>query len=373
MTRRVLWLIKGLGPGGAERLLVSLADPLVQRGFEVHAAYLLPWKAHLVPELEAAGVTTHCLSGGRIWDARWVIRLLRLVQTQRIDVVHSHSPLPAAVARAAFRLLPRSRRPRLVYTEHNTWKSYGRPTRLANRLTYRLDDAQIAVSEDARDSIPVTLRERVEVVVHGVPVDDVRRAAAHRDEVRRELGLDGDAVLVVTVANYRSDKDYPNLLRAARAVTEADPRVVFVAVGQGPLEEEISRLHKELGLGARMRMLGYRSDAQRVIAAADIFCLSSRHEGYPVALMEALALGRPIVSTAVGGIVNAVRDGVEGLLVPPAQPPRLAEALLKVAGDHVLRAALGAGSAARGVEFSIDRAAEGLMSDYRGDDATSRH
>lgn len=371
---RVLWLIKGLGPGGAERLLVSLADALTDdhhdeahgsARLELHVAYLLPWKQHLVPELEAAGVPVHLLSAtGRAWDLRWVLRLHRLVRRLGIDAVHSHSPLSAAFARVALRTLGR-RRPRHVYTEHNTWLSYGRVTALANRITYRLDDAQVAVSEDARDSVPAGLRQHVEVLVHGVPLARVREAASQREAVRAELRVGDEHVLVVTVANFRRDKDYPTLLRAAAALADT-PMARFVSVGQGPLADEVRRLHDELGLGDRVRFLGYRPDATSITAAADIFCLSSRHEGYPIAVMEALALGVPVVATAVGGVAVAIRDGQEGRLVPPGDPAALAEALRSVAVDPGLRKKMARAARLRSEDFSIDRAAVRLAEIYRG-------
>jgi len=130
---RVLWLIKGLGPGGAERLLVEHAARSTDRSLTYEVAYLLPWKRHLVPELEALGVTTHCLDVRSVADPRWIRRLRHLVRDRRPDVVHVHSPALAAFARAACSL---SRdRPALVYTEHNRWPSYRLPTRLANRLS----------------------------------------------------------------------------------------------------------------------------------------------------------------------------------------------------------------------------------------------
>src|SRR5207248_1736778 len=107
-------------------------------------AYVLDWKRHLVPELEALGVRTHALEVDSELDPRWVLRLDRLLRHEHFDVVHAHSPLVAAVARVATRALPRTRRPRFVYTEHNGWPSYRVETRLANRATFSLNDATFA-------------------------------------------------------------------------------------------------------------------------------------------------------------------------------------------------------------------------------------
>jgi glycosyltransferase involved in cell wall biosynthesis len=364
--RRVLWVVKGLGPGGAERLLVSLAQSHDPERVTLACAYLLPWKNHLVAELRAAGVHVVCLEGGRVVMPGWAIRLRRLVRSWAPDFVHFHSPVVAGVGGPALAgLRPK---PATVVTEHNAWQTYGPPTRMLNALAYPRHAAHLAVSDDARESIPRRWRPDVEVLVHGVGLDAVRAEGTRRDEMRAALGIDDREVVVGTVANYTDQKDYPTLLRAARTVLDADAGVRFLVVGQGPdrTREAIERLHAELGLGDGVRLLGYRRDAHAVLAACDIFCLSSRYEGYPVALMEALALGLPVVATAVGGIADAVRDGVEGRLVAPGEPAALAAALLAVAADPNRRTAMGHASRARSALFDIRRAARRLEELYAG-------
>ena len=353
---RVLWLTKGLGPGGAERLLVTHAALSDSAAFAYEAAYLLPGKDHLVSDLEALGVRTHCLDGSREADVRWAGRLRRLLRRGRFDVLHSHSPYPATLARLVSRSLPRSTRPALVYTEHNRWPSHNRLTRTANRLTYGFDDAHLAVSDDVRDSTSRRWRDHVEVVVHGVDVDAVRRVGSDRAAARAELGVTEGDVLVGTVAHLRATKGYPDLVEAARIVTSADPATRFVAVGHGPMTDEVAQRARELGLGDRFRLLGYRGDALRVIAALDVFVLASHHEGRPVALMEAMALGRPCVTTAVGDMPVLLDQGTAGVLVAPGAPGELAAAILALTGDEARRAELG-GAAARRADAYGGRAA----------------
>ena len=217
---RVLWLIKGLGPGGAERLLVEHATTGDREACSYEAAYLLDWKQHLVPQLETARVATHCLGVRTERDPRWVWRLDRLLRRNRYDVIHAHSPFVAAVARVVARMLPRSRRPAFVYTEHNLWPSYKTVTRVANEATYGLNDHVFAVSADVRDSVKPKWRDRVEVLVHGIDVPWVRSHLVQRELVRNELGVHPGEVLAITVANLRAAKNYPGLLDAARRHTE---------------------------------------------------------------------------------------------------------------------------------------------------------
>lgn len=370
---RILLLVKGLGPGGAERLLVSQAATRDREAFTYRAAYLVPWKDHLVPELEALGVPVRCLDSRREWDLRWALRLRGLVRRDGIAVVHVHSPYVAAVTRLVLRTLPRRRRPALVSTEHNRWPRHAAATRLANRLTLPLDDATVAVSADVRSTIePARRRARVEVLVHGVDVAAVRAAGATpatRADVRAELGITDDEVVVGTVANLRREKGYDVLLDAAahlaRVAGPEGPPIRVVAVGQGPLLEAMQARVAELGVGDRVQLLGYRPDAVRVMAAFDLFTLASRHEGLPVALMDALVLGLPVVATRVGGVPEAVTDGVEGLLVPPDDPAALAAAWLALAGDPVRRAACGRAAADRAGAFDIRRATARLEAIYR--------
>ncbi len=364
---RVRWLIKGLGPGGAEQLLVNQARVTDRGAVEPSVAYLVAEKAHRVPELEELGIEVTCLEGRGDTDVAWARRLRRSLRDDPVDVLHVHSPAVAAVARAVVATLPPGQRPAIVSTEHNRWPRYRAPTRWANRLTAGADAARLAVSDEVRATMPRRHRDRVEVLVHGTDPARVRRAAAARAEVRAELGIADDELVVGTVANLRLQKGYPDLLRAA--LLAADIRVV--AVGQGPLESEVRALHRELDLGDRVILTGYVPDAVRTMAAFDLFTLASLHEGLPVALMDALVMGLPVVATAVGGIPEAVRHGTEGLLVPPGRPEALAAAWQELAADPDRRSTMAAAATAAGERFDIAHATARLERLY-GSLAASR-
>lgn len=346
---KVLWLAKGLGPGGMERLLVHHARLGDRDRFEYHAAYLVVRPNSVVPELEALGVSCTKLGADSGADPRWLASLRSVVREHRIDVVHAHSPQPASMARPALRL--GRHRPRLVYTEHNTWDCYGRATRLANLATYPLDDAQFAVSAAAAASPPARLGARVEVLTHGIDLEDVGAHRVNRERVRDELGVAATTAVIITVANLRIEKGHDVLFAAARRVLDRHDDVVFLCVGQGPLESELRAAHERLGLGDRVRLLGFRSNVADLMAASDIFCLASRQEGLPVAYMEATALGLPAVVTAVGGLPDVVSDGIDGRLVPPGQPEQLAQALDELIGDPEARRHMGTQALASATRF----------------------
>lgn len=360
----MLWLAKGLGQGGMERLLVTHAALGDRDHFDYRAAYLVDRPHSVVDELESLGVPTARLGTGRTSDPRWLQQLARVVRRERIDVLHIHSPVPAALARPVVRALAPSTR--LFYTEHNRWERYAAATRLANQMTFRFSHRTFAVSDDCRGSMSARARSRAETLVHGIDVAAVAKHRSERHAARADLGVEDDAVVVGTVANLRVQKNYPLLLEVAARMTREHPHVRFVAVGQGPLEAELREIHGRLGLGERFRFLGFRADVLRTMSAFDVFCLSSDFEGLPVALMEARALGLPVVATAVGGVTEAVGSGVDGVLVPRGDPDALAAGLASVVSDPVLRRRFAERSSAGSDRYNARHSIARLESAYRG-------
>lgn len=211
--KRVLLLIKGLGRGGAEQLLVNAAPYLDRSRWGYEVAYLLPWKDALVPELRNAGLPVHCLGRG----PAWLERLRAVVRDRGIDLVHVHSPVPAIGARVALR---RGRGPRVVYTEHNVWERYHRATYWGNLLTFPRNDHVFAVAEHVRASIsyPAPLHRRpmppLETLYQGVDPASFGEPGSP-GEVLEELGIPVGVPVVGTVANFKAHKAHYYLLDAA--------------------------------------------------------------------------------------------------------------------------------------------------------------
>jgi glycosyltransferase involved in cell wall biosynthesis len=363
----VLWLIKGLGAGGAERLLWMFARTGDHATFRYQAAYVVPWASAMVPSIEAAGVPVTCLDGPRQLSVLWILRLRRLLVRERYDVVHVHSPYVAAILRLVVLTLRRPVRPALVSTEHCTWWSYRRATRWANAWTCRLDTVRFAVSSQVRESMWRWTQADVEVLVHGVMAEEIAQMdRTDRAVVRTSLGVDSDELLVVTVGNFRGQKAYSDLLHAARTVLDGDHRIRFLAIGYGPLEGEVRGEHARLGLADRFLFLGYRQDVASILAASDLFALASVYEGGPIAVLEALAARLPVVVTAVGFVPDIVTDGVEGYVVPPGRPDLLADRLERLARDPHLRANMSQAAARRGRSFRIEDALARVETVYRG-------
>jgi len=357
---RVLHLIKGFDVGGAERIISLLVQVGDRERFDYAVAHALAGADGLAAPVRAAGVPVHDLGAAGQWDLRWVARLRRLLRDGRFDVLHVHLPYTAGLGRIAARSLGPGRRPRVVHTQHNMWSRTEWPTRLLSGATWWMDDADLAVAESVRADLPPLLARRTEVLLHGVDRREVAPEAAAA--VRRELGVQPGEVLVVTVANLRREKAYEVLLASARTLLEEDLPVRFVAVGHGPLEQEVRALHRRLGLGERFRFVGLRTDVAEILAAADVFTLASHHEGFPLSVMEALGAGVPVVATRVGELPAVVREGVDGILVPPGDHDALAGALRAVVADEARRQAMTAAAREGGARFDI-RAASGRIED----------
>jgi glycosyltransferase involved in cell wall biosynthesis len=349
--KRVLILIKGLGRGGAEYLVLSAMRHRDPDRFRYRVAYLLPWKDALVPDLAAMGVPAVCLDGAR--GPGWIRRLRSLLRDQRIEIVHAHSPYPAVGAR-----LVAARRTRLVYTEHNVWQRYHRATYWANAVTYPRNDLVFAVSDEVRRSIrypgPLSLLRMpsVETLYHGVE-PALLEDAASPDGVREELGIPPDALVVGTVANLKPHKGLQHLLKAAVLVRRKVPAARFLVVGQGEARKDLEALASELGLDDAVTFTGFREDAVRIASAFDVFAMSSLHEGLSIAMIEAMALGKPVVVTRVGGLPEVVEDGKDGILVPPSDPRAMAARIIEVLGDPALRERLGRAARRRAEAFDV--------------------
>lgn len=350
---RVLQLIKGLGTGGAERIVWWTVRAGDRQGFRYEVAYMMPWADSMVERVRQADVPVHCLEASSSLDLRALWRLRRLLRERVYDVVHMHSPLVAGVTRLVVRTLPKTRRPALVSTEHCTWSSYRLGTRLLNAMLCRGDDARFASSEQVYRSIWPWWRSGTQVLLHGLMREDLELPEESRDAVRAEFGLTPNDVVVTTVANYRAQKGYPDLLTAARRVVDAVPNVRFLSVGYGPDEELIRRRRSELGLDVAFRLLGHRDDVMRILSCSDVFVIASHYEGGPLAVMEAMAAGLPVVAPSVGFVPDVITDGVEGWVVPTRRPDQLANRIIMLARDSERRAQMGQSAARRAAGSTV--------------------
>jgi L-malate glycosyltransferase len=268
-----------------------------------------------------------------------VPRLARCLRRWRIDLLHAHLPLSGAAARLAGRIVGVP----VIYTEHNLLERYGFATRWMNLVTWRLQEQVIAVSPAVADSIagragrirPVT------VIPNGVDTGSFRPCRGLGLETRQRFDVPEDAPLVGTVAVLSGQKRLEDWMRVAGLVHSIVPRSRFVVVGDGPVRRSIEAFARELDLEDKVRFVGLQEDVRPFLAAMDVFLMTSEFEGLPVALLEALAMGVPVVATSVGGVPDVVQQGETGLLAPMGRTGELSHAVISLLTDPDLRESMG--------------------------------
>lgn len=357
---KILLLIKSLGLGGAERLLVDSLPYLDHARFTYHVAYLVPWKATLVPQIEAAGipvtglgsrsasvgaVPSSTVTAPRSWQAALALplaygRLHALQRRHHFDLIHADMPMAGILARVLGRWMDLP----VVYTEHNLLERYHPLTRWAHGATFGWQDHVITVSDEVKASIQRAGGDRkttVRTLLNGVPVEAVRAEATELAALRTELAIPPTHLVVGSVAVFRTQKRLVDWLLVAAQIIQQEPNVTFLLVGDGPEMPLVQAKVRELGLHERIRLPGLRADGRRCIGLMDIYLMTSQYEGLPIALLEAMTLGKPVVATAVGGIPEVITDGAEGWLAPMGAVEQLAQRVTVLLATPAERQAMG--------------------------------
>jgi glycosyltransferase involved in cell wall biosynthesis len=306
----VLHVIGTLSPGGAERNLYYLA-PYLSKSRLSYGICCLTSRGELASEVESRGVPVFDLGYRRRHFPRTVFRLAGVP----VIVVHEHGK--------------------------TLWKKWYH--RLFERLAIHHTDLRIAVSKDImrlRLEHENTPPSKMRIVFNAVdPVAFELDDSARRSK-RAELGLD-DAFVIGTVGRLIEAKSYDLLLEVAGQVCNKRPEARFVLVGAGPRAGELERIRTELGLTEKVLMLGNRADIPELMAAMDLYIITSKREGLPVTLIEAMMAGKAIVSTGVGGIPDTLADGEDGIVVEPGDRDALVEAIVGLMESPETMLALG--------------------------------
>jgi glycosyltransferase involved in cell wall biosynthesis len=337
---RVLQVITSLAIGGAERLVVSAAAGLPRERFD-HAICCLAERGPLASEAEAAGVPVFCI--GAFPGLRNPIafaRLVRVVRSFRPTIVHTHLQSANLYGRLAARL---ARVPLVVATEHNVYGEKARRYVFVERRLARMTDALVAVSDEVRQFLSRQLAiapSAIRIVRNGVAAGAASPQMVA--ELRARIGGKADSVSLGTIASLTPKKGHQFLVRAGARLRERGIACSLVLAGAGPERSRLERLAADLGLTQCVHFLGAVRNAADVLALIDIFVLPSLAEGMPLALLEAMQAGKPVVATAVGGVPEVVTSGVNGLLVARASEAELADAIGSLAHSPELRSRLGA-------------------------------
>jgi glycosyltransferase involved in cell wall biosynthesis len=380
---RVLRVIARLNMGGPALHVAYLTAGLAPRGYETTlvAGSLARGEDSMAFVADELGIGVERIEElhreiSPLRDAVAIVRLARLIRRVRPHILHTHTAKAGAVGRLAALLAGDARPPIVVHTFHgHVLRGYFDPLRTAGfRLLERWlatkTTALVAVSPQVRDdlvALGVAPRERFVVVRVGIELE--QRVAAERDgrgESRRVLGIGPDRFAVGWIGRMTGVKRTEDVLRAFRRLRDRGVDACLCMIGDGPDRPAVERRAHELGVMRDTLFLGYQEEVAPFYAAFDAMILPSINEGTPVSAIEALAAGRPVVATRVGGVPDVVREGEDGFLVDPGDVDALADRLARLAADPELRERLGAAGRARVVpRYSVGRLVDDIDLLYR--------
>lgn len=344
---RLFHLIETLRPGGAENLLLTTVQRLDPRKVFSVVGCLFP-PLDLRPEFERSGAQVFPMSLHGHFDwRRGVIRLARILRTLRIDVLHTHLFYANFYGRLAACL---AGFPAVVTTLHSsdyTHQETGRLSfklrKIADRITARhVNSAYIAVSRAVRDDYQhhlgladvEVLYNYIDAAMYTGDWSDDRR------EWREKFFCSEKDYILLNVGRLHWEKGQQFLIMAMEEILRSIPTAKLILVGAGSDESDLKVLATKRKVEGAVIFAGQQGDIRRFLAMADVFVLPSNFEGLPIALLEAMAMGLPVIATRVGGIPEVIDHGVDGLLIPPAYPHGIVEAVIQLHGDPELCRAL---------------------------------
>jgi glycosyltransferase involved in cell wall biosynthesis len=378
---RVLRVIARLNMGGPALHVTYLAQGLAARGYETTlvAGDVARGEESMAFVADRAGVEIVRLPGlsrelSPIRDAVAAWRVAQIIRRVRPDIVHTHTAKAGAVGRVAA-LLAGTRRPVVVHTFHgHVLRGYfGRAGTLLFRaietLLARTTDRLIAVSPEVLDelvSLHVAPRGKFSVVRLGIELEPRVRFDGDAAEVRRRHGIPAGKFVVGWFGRMTAVKRTDDLLTMLAGVRERGIDALLLLVGDGDDRERLEQRAHDLGLARSCLFVGYQEDVAPWYAICDAVVLTSASEGTPVTIIEALAAGRPVVATRVGGVPDVVDEGETGFLVRPGDTHALAERLEILARDPERRAAMGqAGQERTLTRYTVERLVEDMDELYR--------
>jgi glycosyltransferase involved in cell wall biosynthesis len=334
--RRVMQITWSLVAGGAEVYAFTIASNLNPDRY-TSLICAIDQGGALEDEIKQRGIPYFVMNRRQGIELSLMWRLYKLFRKTGVNIIHTHhfnqlfySALGAKLAGV-----------RIIHTEHSVEVYRRRRLRIALRMLSLLCDKVTAVGSDGarllRHQVGIPTR-KLEVINAGVDVSDFTES---KSEARRVLGLNDSDRVAIIIARLFPEKNHRLLLSAFADVVSRVERARLLIAGAGVEEATIREQIEQLKLGDSVQMLGVRRDVARLLAASDVFVLASDREGLPVALLEAMAAGKPVVATAVGDIPSILKDGVNGRLVRPRNRQALAEALMEVLSDSERASAMG--------------------------------
>jgi glycosyltransferase involved in cell wall biosynthesis len=360
---KVVHVVLSLDCGGLERIVLDLVREGRNFGQRV-AVVCLERPGTLAPHVEAAGAQVFCVHKQPGIRMKVIGQLKSVLSELRPDIVHTHQiPVLFYAGRAARRVGV----PVVVHTQHGKLPSLRLRTRLMSRLAARYCARFFCVSKEIAGQVTaahLVSSGKLLVLPNGIEAQRFRQPGdSHL--LRQALGIAGGAPVLGTVGRLTEVKHQDLLIRAFGRVREELPDAHLLLVGDGPLMDELRALATSLGLSKHTHFVGYQAQPERYLQLMDVFVLSSRFEGMPLAVLEAWAAGVPVVASHVGGLPELIDDGQNGLLFPPGDEGALKESICKILVDlNFARQLREAGSQHVTSEFSLSRMARNYHGHY---------
>ena len=350
---RVLHIDAEKGWRGGQQQAVYLFEAMLREGYDSVFACKTESALHKYFKEKKLPHFTAAMRGEA--DLLSAFRIASFCRKHPINILHLHSAHSHSIGIAVKLFFPALKSVAVRRVDFRVGKNP------LSRLKYRtgLVDRIVCISSEIKRVMIEcgVAEEKLQVIRSGVDIHKFDGLTKNR-EIYRDYHIPEDHIVVGTVAALAGHKDYPNLLRAARIVIDSKKAVTFVAVGSGSDIKEMKKLHGELGLGDRFIFAGYQKNVGSFLKLFDIFVLASKTEGLGTSLLDAQSIGLPIVATSAGGIPEVVGDDDSGLLVPPRDHTRLAEAILALIDDESRRRKLGVNGLRSVREFDITKTVE---------------
>ncbi|HEV8385528.1 MAG TPA: glycosyltransferase [Candidatus Acidoferrales bacterium] len=363
---RIMLFTDSFSHGGTERQFVQVLRLIDREKYEVLAG-CLKRRGQFLSEAEALGIPIYefPITSLRKWSTiSWLDKLTKLLEDEKVDLVHAFDFYTDIFAVTAAFLADV---PVVIASRRELAGDRSRFEQWGIRFACQLASAVVANSHAAGSRLTGLFTEnsrKVRVVPNVIDLGAFRMEHAP-ENVRRQLGFAPGTPLVGALAMLRVEKDLPTFLRAAALLRSSAPEVRFVIIGEGAERQRIESLARELQISASLLLLGDRHDVPDLLAALDVFVLSSVTESFPNAILEAMVMGRPVVATRVGGVPELVEDEKTGFLVPPGDASAMAKRIQQLLHDSALRRSMGdAGRLRAQRDFSPQRVQESLESLY---------
>jgi glycosyltransferase involved in cell wall biosynthesis len=363
----VVQMIDTLAVGGAQQLQVTFAKEAKKRGIKLAVISLSEDDGSPFPgQLRALGVDVHFFSTIRIFDLDNLSKIVQWLRSERPDILHTHLTYSNIIGSITGLL---TRTP-VVTTLHLTGAdeitTVSRTERVEMFALRHLVSRLIACGPAvARYTQTFVKRKPIVVIPNALDNSDLNITLSERNVIREQIAGDADRLLLISVGRLVAQKGFADLLDAFSILLQSHPALCLVIVGDGDLRFVLEEKIKGLGLSESVHLLGRRSDVPQLLSASDVYVLASRWEGLPIAVLEAMAAGLPVITTDVGD--NAWALDTSGLVVPPRQPDVFASTLASLLDDPVRRSLLGQAAKARiDKNFSSSVWFDSIISVYEG-------